>query len=59
MTDKLEQWHKFGERTEVSYDELADVGRVLLGWSPRTYAWIRLNADRTAYQVGPRMIPEP
>jgi hypothetical protein len=51
------KWHKFGEKGTPSYEELVDVGRALMGLAPREHAWVRLNKDHTAYQLGPRTEP--
>lgn len=53
-----EQWHVFGQRSEVSYKELTDVGRALFGLPPVYHEWVQISPDRTGYRVGPKISPQ-
>lgn len=53
-----EQWHVFGQRASVSFDELADIGLALMGLPPKHHEWVRIREDRKAYQVGPQIAEE-
>ena len=48
-------WHIFGQRQEVSFDEMSDIGRVLIGDRPRRHEWVMISKDRSAYCLGPRV----
>ena len=48
-------WHVFGQRKDVSFDELSDVGRVMIGGCPVKHEWAMIAKDRSAYCLGPRV----
>lgn len=46
-------WHIFGQRKDVSFDELVDVGRAVCGARPVKHEWVMISKDRSAYCLGP------
>jgi len=52
-------WRVFGNRTDVEFDELVDIGRALMGLPPQHYEWVQIREDRNAYRVGPKNSGDP